>query len=108
LKYDRRIVPVPRARTDDLMQVVLLHLRLQYASIGEDIVSPVTRVCDSQAFIMGPDVERLAFEVAARAIVPVHLDGLCPASDVLALSIHPELTREQQPYVAAGIAERPS
>ena len=78
LKYDRRIVPTPRASTDERMQVPLLDLRLRYASIREDILSAVTRACDSQRFIMGSEMERL----------------------------ESELTREQPHDVAAHIAER--
>ena len=36
------------------MRVPLLDLRLQYAPIGEEILSAVTRLCDPQQFIMGP------------------------------------------------------
>jgi dTDP-4-amino-4,6-dideoxygalactose transaminase len=59
-----------RAHSDDSMQVPLLDLRLQYASMREDILSAITRVCDSQQFIMGPEVEQLESEVAAAIGVP--------------------------------------
>ncbi len=63
-------MPAPQAHTDEQMQVPLLDLRLQYASIREDILSAVTSVCDSQQFIMGPEVERLESELAAAIGVP--------------------------------------
>jgi dTDP-4-amino-4,6-dideoxygalactose transaminase len=52
------------------MQVPLLDLRLQYASIREDVLSAVTRVCDSQQFILGSEVEQLESEIAAAIEVP--------------------------------------
>jgi len=52
------------------MQVPLLDLRLQYASIREDVLSAVTRVCDSQQFILGSEVEQLESEIAAAIGVP--------------------------------------
>ena len=58
---------MPRAYSDDSMQVPLLDLRLQYASMREDIPSALTRVRDSRRFIMGPEVEQLESEVAAAA-----------------------------------------
>jgi dTDP-4-amino-4,6-dideoxygalactose transaminase len=47
------------------LKVPLLDLQAQYASIREDVLRAVTRVCDSQQFIMGPEVERLERELAA-------------------------------------------
>ena len=44
------------------MHVPLLDLRLQYASIHEEILSAVIRVCDSQQFIMGPIYPELTAE----------------------------------------------
>ncbi len=64
------------------MQVPLLDLKLQYASLREDILSAVTRVCDSQQFIMGPEVERLEFEIAAAIGVP-HAVAVSSGTDAL-------------------------
>lgn len=47
------------------MNVPLLDLQLQYASIREEVLAAVSRVCDSQRFIMGPEVEQLERELAA-------------------------------------------
>lgn len=47
------------------MKVPLLDLQRQYASLREDVLSAVTRVCDSQQFIMGPEVEALEAELAS-------------------------------------------
>jgi dTDP-4-amino-4,6-dideoxygalactose transaminase len=46
------------------VKVPLLDLRLQYASIRDEVLAALTRVCDSQHFIMGPEVEALEAELA--------------------------------------------
>ncbi len=45
--------------------VPLLDLRRQYASIREEALAAITRVCDSQGFILGPEVEALEREISA-------------------------------------------
>jgi dTDP-4-amino-4,6-dideoxygalactose transaminase len=40
-------------------------LRRQYDGIREDVLAAITRVCDSQSFILGPEVEALEREIAA-------------------------------------------
>jgi dTDP-4-amino-4,6-dideoxygalactose transaminase len=45
--------------------VPLLDLQAQYRPIREDVLAAITRVCDSQRFIMGPEVEGLERELAA-------------------------------------------
>ena len=47
------------------LQVPLLDLRRQYDGIREDALSAIARVCDSQSFILGPEVEALEREIAA-------------------------------------------
>jgi dTDP-4-amino-4,6-dideoxygalactose transaminase len=47
------------------MNVPLLDLKAQYASIREEIREAIDRVCDSQHFILGPEVTALESEVAA-------------------------------------------
>jgi len=44
--------------------VPLLDLRRQYESIREDVLAAIARVCDSQTFILGPEVEALEREIA--------------------------------------------
>jgi len=79
-------VRAPQVHTDEQMQVPLLDLQLQYASIREDILSAVTRVCDSQQFIMGPEVERLESEVAAVIGVP-HAIAVSSGTDALLVAL---------------------
>ena len=45
--------------------VPLLDLRRQYDSIREEVLAAMARVCDSQVFILGPEVEALEREIAA-------------------------------------------
>src|SRR4051794_12747219 len=51
--------------TTTAVSVPLLDLRRQYEGIREDVLAAVTRVCDSQVFILGPEVETLEREIAA-------------------------------------------
>jgi len=48
-----------------LESVPLLDLRRQYASIREEVLAAIARVCDAQSFILGPEVEALEREIAA-------------------------------------------
>jgi hypothetical protein len=41
------------------MPVPLLDLEAQYRPLRDAILAAITRVCDSQRFIMGPEVEAL-------------------------------------------------
>ena len=45
--------------------VPLLDLEAQYRPLRDDILAAITRVCDSQRFIMGPEVEALERELEA-------------------------------------------
>jgi dTDP-4-amino-4,6-dideoxygalactose transaminase len=45
--------------------VPLLDLRRQYDGIREEVLAAIARVCDSQSFILGPEVEALEREIAA-------------------------------------------
>ena len=47
------------------LAVPLLDLRRQYESIREEVLVAIARVCDSQSFILGPEVEALEREIAA-------------------------------------------
>ncbi|OFW21519.1 MAG: transcriptional regulator [Acidobacteria bacterium RIFCSPLOWO2_12_FULL_66_21] len=45
--------------------VPLLDLKAQYLPLRDELLAAITRVCDSQHFIMGPEVEGLERELAA-------------------------------------------
>ena len=47
------------------MQVPLLDLKPQYASLKSEALAAIERVCASQGFILGPEVTRLEKDVAA-------------------------------------------
>lgn len=47
------------------MKVPLLDLKAQYATIREEIRAAIDRVCESQHFILGPEVAALEEEIAA-------------------------------------------
>jgi dTDP-4-amino-4,6-dideoxygalactose transaminase len=46
-------------------KVPLLDLRPQYEALRDEILAAVVRVCDSQRYIMGPEVEALEAELAS-------------------------------------------
>jgi dTDP-4-amino-4,6-dideoxygalactose transaminase len=46
--------------------VPLLDLQAQYGPIRDELLAAITRVCDSQRFIMGPEVDALEGELAAH------------------------------------------
>src|SRR6478672_7731719 len=48
------------------MPVPLLDLDAQYQPLRDAILAAITRVCDSQRFIMGPEVDALERELAAQ------------------------------------------
>ena len=64
------------------MNVPLLDLKAQYAAIRDDLLAAVTRVCDSQRFILGPEVELAEQELAARLGVK-HAVGTSSGTDAL-------------------------
>jgi len=50
--------------SSQVTSVPLLNLVAQYQPIREEVLAAITRVCDSQRFIMGPEVEGLERELA--------------------------------------------
>ena len=62
--------------------VPLLDLTAQYRPIREEILGAITRVCDSQRFIMGAEVEALEHELAARIGV-AHAIAVSSGTDAL-------------------------
>jgi len=66
-----------------------LDLRAQYASMKDEIMAEIERVCDSQMFILGKDVEKFENEVAeycgAEAAV-----GVTSGSDALIIALMAE------------------
>lgn len=48
------------------LKVPLLDLEPQYRALRQEILDAVTRVCDSQRYIMGPEIQALESELAAQ------------------------------------------
>lgn len=70
----------------DARSVPLLDLHAQYAPLREEILSAVTRVCDSQRYILGPDVA--AFETEIAELVGVeHAVAVSSGTDALLLAL---------------------
>ena len=57
-------------KTGAVARVPLLDLQAQYLPLREEILSAIARVCDSQRFILGPEVEALEQELAVQLGVP--------------------------------------
>lgn len=66
--------------------VPLLDLQAQYRPIRDEILATVTRVCDSQRFIMGPEVEGLERELAELLQVK-HAVGVSSGTDALLIAM---------------------
>ena len=65
-----------------MMKVPLLDLKAQYAPIRREVLDAITRVCDTQHFILGPEVEALERELEGFLGVP-HAVGVSSGTDAL-------------------------
>src|SRR5262245_28038602 len=68
------------------MPVPLLDLEAQYRPLRDAILAAITRVCDSQRFIMGPEIEALERELAAQLGVR-HAIAVSSGTDALLLAM---------------------
>src|SRR4029078_3775380 len=68
------------------MPVPLLDLQGQDAALREEILAAIARVCDSERFIGGPEVEAFEREIAAYLGVP-HAIGLTSGTDALVIHL---------------------
>ena len=68
------------------MPVPLLDLQGQYRPLREELLAAVTRVCDSQRFIGGPEVEGFERDIARRLGVQ-HAVGLSSGTDALLVAL---------------------
>jgi dTDP-4-amino-4,6-dideoxygalactose transaminase len=68
------------------VKVPLLDLQAQYRPIRDEILAAVTRVCDSQRFIMGPEVEQFELEMAAMLGVG-HAISVSSGTDAILLAL---------------------
>ena len=68
------------------VRVPLLDLQAQYASIRPDVLDAITRVCETQQFIMGPEVSALETELAS-SIGVAHAIGVSSGTDALLVAL---------------------
>ncbi|MGE3841840.1 MAG: DegT/DnrJ/EryC1/StrS family aminotransferase [Vicinamibacterales bacterium] len=68
------------------MNVPLLDLRAQYATIRDDVVAALDRVCESQRFILGEEVDALERELASLLEVGFAV-GVSSGTDALIVSM---------------------
>src|SRR5437773_10205667 len=68
------------------MRVPLLDLKAQYAGVRDWIRAALDRVLESQYFILGPEVEALASEIAAYC-GSTYAIGVASGSDALLLAL---------------------
>jgi len=66
--------------------IPLLDLNAQYSPLRTALLDAVTRVCDSQRFIGGPEVEGLERELAAYLATP-HAIGMSSGTDALVAAL---------------------
>lgn len=66
--------------------VPLLDLNAQYLPLRTELLDAITRVCDSQRFIGGPEVEGLERELAAYLSTP-HALGMSSGTDALVAAL---------------------
>jgi len=69
-----------------MIKVPLLDLQAQYRPLREDILAAMTRVADSQRFIMGPEIEGLERELA-RMLDIRHAIAVSSGTDALLLPL---------------------
>ena len=83
------------------MQVPMLDLQAQYRPIRDAVLDVVMRVCDSQRFIMGPEVEAMERELAAYLGV-THAVGVSSGTDALLLGMMARVRGVTAAAAAAG------
>lgn len=69
-----------------MVPVPLLDLQAQYAPLRDELLAAITRVCDSQRFIMGPEIGAFEEETAALIGVP-HAVAVSSGTDALLLAL---------------------
>ncbi len=68
------------------LKVPLVDLQAQYQPLRDEILSAVTRVCDSQRFIMGPEIAALEDELAGMLGIE-HTVAVSSGTDALLLAL---------------------
>ena len=68
------------------LRVPLLDLQAQYRPIRDELLAAVVAVCDSQRFIMGPEIEALESELAVQLGIQ-HAIAVSSGTDALLLAL---------------------
>ena len=68
------------------MAVPLLDLKAQYLPLREQMLESITRVCDSQRFILGPETEALERDLAGLVGVPDAI-GVSSGTDAILVAL---------------------
>ncbi len=68
------------------MNVPLLDLQAQNGPLRDEILAAIARVCDSQRFIMGPEIEALESELSRMLGVP-HAVAVSSGTDAVLLAL---------------------
>lgn len=68
------------------MRVPLVDLTAQYATVRDEVLAALVRVCDTQQFILGSEVDRLEQELAAF-VGAKHAIGVSSGTDALLVSL---------------------
>lgn len=96
-----------------MLKVPLLDLKAQYAGIRSEILETIERVCESQYFILGPEVTGLEEEVARYCGIQ-HAVGVSSGTDALlaalmAIDLKPGdevITTPYSFFATAGVVSR--
>ena len=75
-----------RSDTTGALEVPLLDLTAQWRPLRDEILAAITRVCDSQRFILGAEVDSLERELAALLRAP-HAIGVSSGTDALVCAL---------------------
>ena len=79
-------MPTPRDSSTLALEVPLLDLKAQFATIQEEVMAAIARVMSSQRFILGGEVDELEAEIAALIGVRFAV-GCASGSDALILAL---------------------
>ena len=103
---------MPSSQASDVA-VPLLDLVAQYQPLRQEILDAIVRVCDSQRFILGPEVEALERELADRLEAP-HAIAVSSGTDALLVTMmalgigpgHEVITPTYSFFATAGCVRR--
>src|SRR5687767_12163107 len=68
------------------MRIPLLDLQAQYTPLREELLAAITRVCDSQRFILGPEVDALERELS-EVLTVSHAIAVSSGTDALLVAM---------------------